>query len=144
MFFKNLILITVSFIVSFHSEAKEYQIEMLNSYKSESMIFKPMYLEINTGDSVRFIPTSKGHNTISYYSPEGGETWSGKTDEEIVIKFSKEGFYIYQCSNHEIMGMAGIIKVGNAKNLDSAKKAYQKLKSTFVMNQERLDTYFKE
>jgi hypothetical protein len=42
------------------------------------------------------------------------------------------------------MGMAGIIKVGNAKNLDSAKKAYQKLKSTFVMNQERLDTYFKE
>jgi hypothetical protein len=44
-----------------------------------------------------------------------------------------------------MMAMVGIIEVGgNQSNLESVKAAAQKIKSAFVMNQERLDEYLSQ
>ena len=40
-----------------------------------------------------------------------------------------------------MMAMVGVIQVGDAVNLDEVKSAASQIKSTFVMNQERLDDY---
>jgi hypothetical protein len=40
-----------------------------------------------------------------------------------------------------MMAMVGVIQVGEAVNLNEIQSAASSLKSTFVMNQERLDEY---
>jgi hypothetical protein len=41
-----------------------------------------------------------------------------------------------------MMAMVGIIEVGESKsNLESVKATAQKIKATFVMNQDRFDSY---
>ena len=40
--------------------------------------------------------------------------------------------------------MVGVIKVGNATNLDAIKKQSASVKSAFVMNKDRLDNYLNE
>ena len=43
-----------------------------------------------------------------------------------------------------MMAMIGVIQVGEAVNLDEIKEASTKLKPSFVMNPERIDTYLSQ
>ena len=79
------------------------------------------FLKIKAGDEVIFSPKSKGHIPHSIYIPAGAKSWKGKISEEIKVNLDKEGVYIYECQNHGIMGMTGIIQVGKASNLNEAK-----------------------
>ena len=110
--------------------AKEYQVKMLNKGSDGSlMVFEPAYLKVAPGDSVKFLATQKGHNAESLpgMAPAGAASFKGKIDEEIAVKFTKEGVYGYKCLPHLGMGMVGVIQVGKPGNKAAVATATQKL-----------------
>jgi pseudoazurin len=129
----------VVLIFSFNSYSKSYEIHMLNKSGSESMTFSPSFLKIEVGDEVRFIPKDIGHTSRSVFTPKGAATWAGKVNEEIKVTFKDEGAYIYECANHGVMGMIGVIQVGNAKNLEEAKVFSESYKNKITLHKTRLD-----
>ena len=77
--------------------------------------------------------------------PQGANPWNGGINEELVVKFDKEGVYGYKCTPHYILGMAGFIVVGNANsNLGAVKKAANDAQSKFAMNKTRLSDYLEQ
>ncbi|MEO0327201.1 MAG: pseudoazurin [Pseudomonadota bacterium] len=114
-----------------------HNIEMLNKHpedKKRRMVFHPMIQVIEPGDSVKFLTTAKGHNSISIEGmiPEGAEPWKGKINEEIELTLEKPGVYGYLCQPHATLGMVGLIIVkgdGMADNLEAAKAVKQRGKA---------------
>lgn len=109
--------------------AADHQVQMLNKdSEGRAMQFEPAFLQIAPGDTVTFVPTSKGHNseTIPGLLPEGGQSWKGKFNEELTVTFDQEGYYAYKCAPHLGMGMVGLIKVGEAP-LPLAQEEVEKL-----------------
>lgn len=97
--------------------AEDHQVQMLNKDSTgRAMQFEPAFLKIAPGDSVTFVPTSKGHNSESILTlmPGAAEPWKGKISEEITVTFDTEGFFAYKCLPHLGMGMIGLIQVGDA------------------------------
>ena len=76
--------------------------------------------------------------------PAGAKEWNGQMNMDISVTLDTEGVYVYQCDPHVMMAMIGVIQVGEAVNINEVKDASQKLKSTFVMNAERIDTYLNQ
>ena len=108
-----------------------HEILMLNKDPNDpkkKMLFSPHLLEVNLGDTIKFVPTDKGHNSESIKGmiPDGAKKWKGKINKELEISFDMPGFYGYQCKPHANMGMIGLIVVvgeGKLKNLEDAKSA---------------------
>ena len=128
-------------------QAENYEVKMLNQGSEGYMVFEPSVLKIKKGDTVTFKATDAAHNSASIKGmiPPGAEDWNGKLSQDISVTFNVEGVYGYQCTPHMMMAMVGIIEVGgNQSNLESVKAAAQKIKSAFVMNQERLDEYLSQ
>ena len=139
----------IPLILSFNlfSYAENYEVKMLNQGSEGYMVFEPSFLKINKGDSVTFIATDAAHNSASIKGmiPPGASKWNGNLSQNITVTFDVEGLYGYQCTPHAMMAMVGIIQVGESKsNLESVKAAVQKIKTTFVMNQERFDNYLSQ
>ena len=122
--------------------AEEHIIEMKNSGDDGSMVFEPGYLEASPGDTVKFVATDPAHNSVSTAVPDGAESWSGALNEEITVTLSEEGVYVYKCTPHAVLNMAGIIRVGEPTNYDAAKAAVEDLSSNAAANKERLRGYF--
>ena len=104
-------------LASFSVGAAEFEVQMLNKGTDGStMVFEPAFLQISAGDTVKFVPTDKGHNaeTIKGMFPEGGNEFKGKINEEFSVTFDVEGAYAYKCLPHFGMGMVGMIVVGEA------------------------------
>lgn len=118
------------------ANAEEHQVLMLNKGEKGAMVFEPDFIRAAPGDTVRFVPTDKGHNaeTIKGMIPEGAETFKGKFNEEIVFTVGQEGVYGIKCAPHYAMGMVALIEVGDAQNLDEAEavKHPGKAKTTFA------------
>ena len=143
---KNLLL---PLILTFNlfTYAENYEVKMLNQGSEGYMVFEPSVLKIKKGDSVTFVPTDAAHNSASIEGmiPSGASKWNGKLSQNITVTFDVEGLYGYQCTPHAMMAMVGMIQVGESKsNLESVKAAAQKIKTTFVMNQERFDNYLSQ
>jgi pseudoazurin len=140
-------LITLFLSFNLCIQAENYKIKMLNKGSEGYMVFEPSVLKIKKGDTVTFKATDAAHNSASIKGmiPSGAEDWNGKLSQDISVTFNVEGVYGYQCTPHMMMAMVGIIEVGgNQSNLESVKAAAQKIKSAFVMNQERLDEYLSQ
>ena len=140
-------LITIFLSFNLCIQAENYEIKMLNQGSEGYMVFEPSVLKIKKGDTVTFKATDAAHNSASIKGmiPSGAEDWNGKLSQDISVTFNVEGVYGYQCTPHMMMAMVGIIEVGgNQSNLESVKAAAQKIKSAFVMNQERLDEYLSQ
>tara|TARA_B100001173_G_scaffold271852_1_gene250050 strand:+ start:138 stop:575 length:438 start_codon:yes stop_codon:yes gene_type:complete len=129
-------------LLNFEMHAANFEVKMLNQGASGVMVFEPAFLKINTGDTVTFLATDAAHNSASIPGmlPNGASSWNGELSRDIAVTFDVPGVYGYQCTPHSMMAMVGVIQVGdNNANLDSAKAAANSFKSTFVMNQSRLD-----
>ena len=127
--------------------AENYEVKMLNQGPEGYMVFEPSVLKINKGDTVTFIATDAAHNSASIEGmiPPGASTWNGSLSQDITVTFDVEGIYGYQCTPHAMMAMVGIIEVGKSKsNLESVIVTAQKIKTTFVMNQDRFDNYLSQ
>lgn len=101
--------------------AAEFEVHMLNKgADGKAMVFEPAFLQIAVGDTVKFIPTDKGHNAevIKGMFPDGGTEFKGKINEEFSVTFDVAGAYGYKCAPHFAMAMVGLIVVGdNPTNL---------------------------
>jgi pseudoazurin len=128
--------------IQFDLYGANHSVKMLNQGSSGVMVFEPAYLKINIGDSVTFESTDAAHNSASIPGmiPSSASSWNGGLSQDITVMFDVAGIYGYQCTPHSMMAMVGVIQVGDDKsNLDSAKAVAQQFKSSFVMNQTRLD-----
>ena len=135
--------IVLSFICSDLS-AETYTVKMLNQGATGVMVFEPAFLQINVGDTVTFESTDPAHNSASIPGmiPSGAAPWNGQLSRDISVTFEIPGVYGYQCTPHAMMAMVGVIQVGDDNsNIETAKNVATQFKSSFVMNQTRLDEY---
>ena len=125
------------------SQGSEHTIKMLNSGEGGQMIFEPAVIKVSKGDTIHFKATDMSHNsaTIDGMMPESAEAWSGQLNNDISVTLEEEGVYVYQCDPHVMMAMIGVIQVGEAVNINQIREASNKLKSSFVMNSNRIDQY---
>ena len=124
--------------------AEEFEVQMLNQGTDGVMVFEPSVLQIAVGDSVTFTPSNPGHNSASIAGliPAGAESWDSGMSQPITVTFTEEGTYVYQCTPHLMMAMVGVITVGDPNaNLEAVKGSAVETKSSFMMAQDRLDTY---
>ena len=136
--------LTLTFFISLAITAETYTVKMLNQGTEGIMVFEPSILDVNVGDTVIFEATDAAHNSESMEGmiPNGAVSWSGPLSKDISVTFDIPGVYGYQCTPHSMMAMVGIIRVGkNIDNLETLKAVANIKKSSFVMNQDRLDSY---
>lgn len=94
--------------------AETHEVQMLNKGDAGRMIFEPAFLQVATGDTIKFIAASKGHNAESVEDmlPEGAAEFKGKVNEEIEVTLDVDGLYGIKCKPHYAMGMVMTIAVG--------------------------------
>ena len=106
--------------------ADDMTIDMLNKRDDGAkMVYSEDIARINVGDTITWLPASKGHNVHFIAGPDGWDLpKKSKNGKEVAITFDVPGVYLYQCTPHKAMGMIGLVVVGgNTDNLDSIKKA---------------------
>lgn len=116
--------------------AKGYSVQMV----SKGFEFQPAYLHVQPGDTVTFVgaPT---HDSVSFYVPKGAKPWHGKLGQTVKVTLTKPGVYIYDCSIHYMLGMIGIVQVGDKVPDEVAvKAAATKLEGQMVENKGRMKT----
>ena len=125
------------------SEGSEHIVKMLNNGASGQMIFEPAVLKVSVGDTIHFKATDAAHNSVSVEGmvPEGANSWAGALSQDISVVLDTEGVYVYQCDPHVMMAMIGVIQVGEATNINEIKASSGVIKSSFMLNSERLDEY---
>ena len=102
-------------------------IDMLNKRDDGAkMVYSDDIKYINVGDTVTWIPTSKGHNVQHVSGPE--DIGKSKLSKEYSFTFTKEGTYIYICTPHKSMGMVAIIVVGMKVQQEEIDKALKIVK----------------
>ena len=103
--------------------AESMTIEMLNKKGKEKMLYSENIARIDVGDTITWVPTSKGHNVQFVSVPDGVEKIKSKMNDEVSFTFEQEGVYLYLCTPHATMGMIGVVVVGDSDvNLAEAKK----------------------
>merc|ERR1711965_452033 len=105
--------------------SKEIVIDMLNKRDDgQKMVYSQDIAKIEVGDTVKWLPTNKGHNVEFLSGPEGFELppKSG-LNKEVSITFDKPGVYLYVCTPHKVMGMIALVVVGgDVSNKDAIAK----------------------
>ena len=111
--------------------AEDMTIEMLNKRDDGAkMVYSEDIARVDVGDTITWVPTSKGHNVQFVTVPEGVEKIKSKNNKEVSFTFEKEGVYLYVCTPHKGMGMIALVVVGDSlENLDSVKKSKMNGKS---------------
>ena len=138
-----LVIAVVSVISINPSYAEVHEVKMYNkdpNDKKKRMVFVPRVLKINPGDTVKFIASSKGHNSASIKGmlPKGAKKWKSKIGKNFELTLNKVGVYGYKCTPHYGMGMVGLIVVKGDNwdaNLESAKGAKKAGKSKKVFKE---------
>ena len=106
------------------SFAANVSIEMLNKdANGKKMVYSQEVVKIDVGDSVTWLPTSKGHNVEMIASPNNMK-FKSKNNKEVNIIFDTPGIYYYWCTPHKGMGMIGLVVVGSdVSNIDDIANA---------------------
>jgi pseudoazurin len=103
--------------------AEDMSIDMLNKKGKEKMLYSEDIARIDVGDTITWLPASKGHNVQFVSVPDGVEKVKSKLSAEFSYTFEKEGAYLYVCTPHATMGMIGVVLVGDSDvNLAEVKK----------------------
>ena len=93
------------------------------------MVYSEDITRIDVGDTVTWVPTSKGHNVEFIAGPDGWKApKKSKNSKEVAITFDTPGVYLYQCTPHKTMGMIAIVVVGEGDNDVSGAKVRGKSK----------------
>ena len=145
--FKKIFIVIPVLLFSFELFSEVHTVKMLNQGPTGVMVFEPAVLKINIGDTVTFVATDAAHNSASIPGmlPPNANAWKGQLSRDISVTFDIPGIYGYQCTPHAMMAMVGIIQVGDdSSNLQSVINSASQFKSTFVMNQTRLDDYLSQ
>ena len=106
--------------------AADHQVKMLNKGAKGMMVFEPDLVKVQPGDTVTFVATDPGHDAQSVPGmlPEGAQPFEGKIGKDVTVTFTQPGVYGIKCKPHYVMGMVGVVVVGDpSSNLEAAKKA---------------------
>ena len=114
----------IAAFLSTPSFAADVAIEMLNKdADGNKMVFSEEVVKVDVGDTVTWLPSSKGHNVEMISSPNKMK-FKSKNGKEAKITFETPGIYYYLCTPHKGMGMIGLVVVGNDLSIiDDVKKA---------------------
>ena len=122
----RLILLVLLSLWSGPAVAADTTIEMLNKLDKEYMVFSKKIVYIDSGDTVFWKATDKGHNVefVKEAVPAGVEAFKSKLNQDTEYKFNIPGVYAYWCTPHKTMGMIGFVIVGNdLSNFNEVAKA---------------------
>ena len=112
---------------------EDLTIDMLNKRDDGAkMVYSQDIATIDIGDTITWVPTSKGHNVEFIAGPDGWKApKKSKNSKEVAITFDTPGVYLYQCTPHKTMGMIAIVVVGELtqEGVDAIKGAKVKGKS---------------
>ena len=102
-------------IFSTASYAADIKVEMLNKRTDgQIMVYSEDISRINVGDTITWVPTTKGHNVEFLAGPDGWEIpKKSKMNAEYSYTFKIPGIYFYQCTPHKVMGMIALVVVGD-------------------------------
>lgn len=126
------LLTTVGFVLAMATPAlaEDMTIEMLNKREDGAkMVYSEDIARIDVGDTITWLPTSKGHNVEFIAGPAGWDApKKSKLSKEVAITFDTPGVYLYQCTPHKTMGMIAVVVVGDGDNDISGAKVRGKSK----------------
>lgn len=107
--------------------AADVEVRMVNQASDGQRGFEPALVHINPGDSVHFVAADSGHSveSIPGMAPDGARSFSGKISEDLTVKFDTPGVYGYRCLPHHMLGMVGLIMVGQPTNEAAARSVAQ-------------------
>ena len=110
--------------------ATDMTIEMLNKdADGNKMVYSEEIARVDVGDTITWVPTTKGHNVEMISSPNNLK-FKSKNNKEAKITFEVPGLYLYWCTPHKGMGMIGLVVVGgDTSNADTVAKAKVRGKS---------------
>ncbi len=129
------LLSTVALIATLSTSvyAADISVDMLNKRDDGAkMVYSEDISTIEVGDSITWLPTSKGHNVEFIAGPDGWDApKKSKLSKEYTYTFDTPGVYLYQCTPHKSMGMIAIVVVGELtqEGVDAIKDAKVKGKS---------------
>ena len=132
---KNIITARLLALFATSANAEDLTIDMLNKRDDGAkMVYSEDNARIDVGDTITWLPTSKGHNVEFIAGPDGWDApRKSKLGKEVEMTFDTPGVYLYQCSPHKTMGMIAIVVVGDGDNdISKAKvkgKSKKKLKA---------------
>ncbi len=141
--FKFVLMTLWALTVSLNTQAKDWQIKMLSYGEKGPMVFEPDFIQAQVGDTVTFVPTQSGHHVKSYVTADGQGAWSSKLNETYQISLDHEGINLYYCPPHLMMGMVGVIQVGNPINKAAVDAKYPSLRAKVALHPERVDALLK-
>ena len=107
------------------SFAADITVEMLNKRADgQIMVYSEDISKIDVGDTITWVPTTKGHNVEFLAGPDGWEVPKrSKMNKEYSYTFNIPGIYFYQCTPHKGMGMIALVVVGgDTSNKDTIAK----------------------
>ena len=114
------LLTTVGFVLAMATPAlaEDMTIDMLNKREDGAkMVYSEDIARIDVGDTITWLPTSKGHNVEFIAGPDGWDApKKSKLSKEVAITFDTPGVYLYQCTPHKTMGMIAVVVVGDGDN----------------------------
>ena len=123
---KKIFLTLIFVLFSGSAYSADITIQMLNKNKEtkKRMVYSQELVKIDAGKSIEWVATDKGHNVEMLAGPDGYELpKKTKLGDNVTIKFSVPGIYLYQCSPHAAMGMIGLVVVGgDTSNMEAIKK----------------------
>ena len=125
-FIKKLSIIISAGLFATSVHAADISIDMLNKdANGNRMVYSNEIAKIAIGDSITWLPATKGHNVEFVAGPEGFDIpKKSKMNKEYVLKFDIPGIYLYQCTPHKGMGMIALVVVGeDTSNKDAIAKA---------------------
>ena len=115
------------------ANAGDITIEMLNKRSDgQKMVYSADIARVESGTTITWIPTSKGHNVHFIAGPDGWDLpKKSKNNKEVSITFDIPGVYLYQCTPHATMGMIALVIVeeGGEVPLNDVSKAKVRGKS---------------
>ena len=113
--------------------AADISVDMLNKRDDGAkMVYSEDISVIEVGDSITWLPTSKGHNVEFIAGPDGWDApKKSKLSKQYTFTFDTPGVYLYQCTPHKSMGMIAIVVVGDLtqEGVDAIKDAKVRGKS---------------
>lgn len=138
---RSIIAVVSTVFIFNNAYAEEHQVKMLSKGAEGQFVFEPSVLKVVVGDTVVFVPTQPGHDSISVFTPPNANTWHGRRGQEVRVEINQEGVYIYKCAPHYYYGMFGVIYTDEINNLDEAKVVASEHSKKFLAHKERLNDY---
>lgn len=109
------IVILVAALFAGPALAAEYVVYLRTDTDEGRFRFDPDLIQIEVGDTVRFVPDSMIHvaKAIAGMIPEGAMRWRARLGDEVLVRFEIPGVYGIKCGANYEVGMVALVLVGD-------------------------------